>query len=230
MGFHYLSHATSDSKHGIIADIEVTGGDAGDVSIYPERIKYIKEKSGFKISEAVGDSGYNRAIAHYLLSKENIELYTPLIENRKKSKTEITRKDLIYNEQNDYFVCPSGALLTYANIERSENGEVFKVYRTKTKDCRNCPDYKKCIAPSKKQKIIRVNVLEPFINKGKELAETKRFKELMKYRQIIAEGNHATQKQYHNLDRTRKRGMSNVLEHCLFSAMALNLKRPVKYA
>ena len=229
-GFHYLSHATSDSKRGIIVDIAVTGGDSSDISIYSERISYIKKIFNFDIKEAIGDSGYDRAIAHYLLSKENIKLYAAPIREKTVWKTEITRKDLIYDEQNDCFICPNSKLLTYSNVERSEYGEVSRLYRTKTKDCKNCTYYEKCIAPSKKQKNIRVNVLEPFILKSRKLAETARFKELMRLRQIIAEGNHALQKEHHNLRFTRKRGLAKALEHCLFSAMALNLKRLVKFA
>ncbi|MCL2375567.1 MAG: transposase [Firmicutes bacterium] len=48
-------------------------------------------------------------------------------------------------------------------------------------------------------------------------------------RRIYAEGNFALQKDNHNMRKTRKRGNIKVSEHCLMSAMALNLKRLVKY-
>ena len=230
LGFHYLSHTTSDAKHGLIVDVAVTGGDRSDISVYPERIKYIKEAFNFDIKEAAADSGYNKAIAHYMLEKENIALYTPTLKERNHSKTEINRASMVYDKANDCFICPNSKCLTYSNIQRSEFGEVHKVYKTKPKDCNGCAYYEKCIAPSKRQKIIMVNILEPFINKGKERSQERRFKELQRLRQIIAEGNHSLQKKYHNLSFTYKKGLSKVLEHCLFSAMALNLKRLVKYS
>jgi len=230
LGFHYLSHTTSDAKHGLIVDVAVTGGDRSDISVYPERIRYIKEAFDFNIQEAAADSGYNKAIAHYMLAKENIKLYTPSLKERSRSKTEIDRNSMLYDEGGDCFVCPNSKHLTYSNVQRSEYGEVHKVYKTRATDCIGCAYYEKCIAPSKRQKVIMINILEPFVLKNKELTKTPRFKQLLRLRQIITEGNHSLQKKYHNLTFTYKKGLTKVLEHCLFSAMALNLKRLAKYS
>ena len=46
--------------------------------------------------------------------------------------------------------------------------------------------------------------------------------------QIWCEGNFAHQKEQYNLRRTFKRGIEKIIEQCLLSACALNLKRLVK--
>ena len=58
---------------------------------------------------------------------------------------------------------------------------------------------------------------------------TERYYEIQRLRRIYCEGNFALQKDNYNLRNTRKRGNKNVTEHCLFSAIALNLKRLVKH-
>lgn len=58
---------------------------------------------------------------------------------------------------------------------------------------------------------------------------TPTYKIAMKLRRIWCEGNFAHQKEFHNLSRTKKRGIKNLTEQCLLFACALNLKRHVKY-
>jgi len=116
-GFHYLNHASSDPKHGIIVDVEVTGAEASDVSVYMDRLKYITKRFNFTIEDAVADSGYNRAIIHYLLQNENINLYTPKIKEKPQSKYNLySRKDMIYDELCDSFSCPNDCILNYIGI------------------------------------------------------------------------------------------------------------------
>ena len=63
---------------------------------------------------------------------------------------------------------------------------------------------------------------------GRSRVGTPAYKQILKQRQIVCEGNFALQKRCHNLRFTRKRGIENVLEQCLLSASALNLKRLLK--
>ncbi|MFL0197846.1 transposase [Clostridium sp. WILCCON 0269] len=55
-------------------------------------------------------------------------------------------------------------------------------------------------------------------------------KEAMTLRRIYCEGNLGIMKENHNLRRTRKKGLKNVLEQCLFSALALSIKKLIKYS
>lgn len=62
------------------------------------------------------------------------------------------------------------------------------------------------------------------------LIDSFRYTEAMTLRRIYCEGNFGIMKENHNLRKTRKRGIKNVLEQCLFSALALNIKKLIKYS
>jgi hypothetical protein len=67
------------------------------------------------------------------------------------------------------------------------------------------------------------------MNKNYKLVGTRRYREAMNLRKIYCEGNFGIMKENHNLRITRRRGIQNVLTQCLFSAMALNIKKLIKY-
>ena len=58
---------------------------------------------------------------------------------------------------------------------------------------------------------------------------TPEYREALKLRQIWCEGTFAAQKRSHNLTRVLRRGLEAAEDHCLLSAVALNLKRMIKY-
>lgn len=59
-------------------------------------------------------------------------------------------------------------------------------------------------------------------------SKTPEYREVQRLRRIWCEGTFGILKQEHNLRTTYKRGIKNVTEQCLLSAVALNLKRIVK--
>ena len=68
-----------------------------------------------------------------------------------------------------------------------------------------------------------------FVHKTNKLKyHTPEYVKVMRLRKIWAEGTFSVLKREHNLKRIHKRGIIRAEEECLFSAMALNLKRLVK--
>lgn len=59
-------------------------------------------------------------------------------------------------------------------------------------------------------------------------SKTDTYKLVQKLRRVWCEGSFGTMKLHHNLYKTYKRGIQKILEQCLYSALALNLKRMVK--
>ena len=56
------------------------------------------------------------------------------------------------------------------------------------------------------------------------------YREALKLRQIWCEGTFAAQKRGHNLTRVLRRDIEAAENHCLLSAVAMNLKRMIKFA
>jgi hypothetical protein len=102
---------------------------------------------------------------------------------------------------------------------------IQKVYDAKTKDCKACPLRDKCFGLSMPHRKVHRPLFHEALDRNKERAKIKEYKAVRRLRNIWCEGTFGTLKSQHNLIKTFKRGLRNVSEHCLFSALALNLKR-----
>jgi len=227
-GMHYLDHQTIDAKKGIIVDVAVTPGNVNDATPYLDRIDYIRENIGLPV-EAVGiDSAYDLGFVHQVLSENDIEVYTiARYDEDHNSTTEIKRSDFQYNEYDDTFICPTGNTLKLKRLQRMD-GCVGKAYETKIRDCKCCPLREKCLTQSQRFRRIHVNIFEAVSRQSHEKDGTSEHKRVLDIRQIWCEGTFAAQKARHNLRFLYRRGLEAAEQHCLMSAMAINLKRMVK--
>ena len=229
-GFHYLSHQTLDAQNGIIVDVMVTPGNFSDNTPYLEQLdRSIDTLSTFNIEvEAVGaDSAYDTAIIHKEMENREITIYTPKKETADNSKVEYKRENFTYNQETDEFVCPEGEVLSLRCLQRTESG-VSREYRADTSVCKQCANRDKCLAPSQSSRKIQVNIFQHIVDKHHMADGSPKFNDAMRKRQIWCEGTFGTQKAQHNLRRLLRRGLKAAEEHCLLSAIAINLKRMVK--
>ena len=95
-------------------------------------------------------------------------------------------------------------------------------------DCGNCPKRNKCVTDKTTVRKIRRHPCQEFMEAGRTRVGSYAYRSVLRRRQAVCEGNFGLQKRCHNLRFTRKRGIENVLEQCLLSATAPNLKRLVK--
>jgi transposase len=226
-GMHYLDHQSIDAMNGIIVDVAVTPGNANDASPYLDRIDYMRKNIGLPI-EAVGvDSAYDTSLIHQELSEIGVDVYTPKNEDEQSYKVEFTRHVFEHDEKNDVFVCPAGEQLSLKCLQRTEHS-IFREYRADNKVCGSCPLQERCLAPSQKCRKLLVNIFETAFRRSHEKDGTPEHKRILALRQIWSEGTFAAQKARHNLSRLYRRGLEAAEEHCLMSAMAINLKRMVK--
>ena len=226
-GMHYLNHQSVDAKNGIIVDVAVTPGNVTDATPYLNRIRYMQE-FGLPI-EAVGvDSAYDISLVHHELLKNNIEIYTPKNDEMPVYKTEFKREDFQYDEEKEVFICPAGNKLALKRLNRNDC-TISHEYKAKINDCRSCLLREKCLAPSQKCRRLQVNIFEAAVRRNHEKDGTLEHRRVLALRQIWCEGTFAAQKARHNLRRLYRRGLKAAEEHCLLSAIAVNLKRMVKH-
>lgn len=226
-GFHYLNHQSVDGKSGIITDVYVTPANIDDCVPYVERIKYQKEKYDLPIREVGADAGYDYIEIHKEMLDLGIKTYIPIVGDVKQSRSDVFLPSaFMYDKADDTYVCPAGNKLKYVSVNKSRRR---MVYAANSKACKNCPLKSRCMSSAQKRRVLEV----PFFKREAELQRTSygtdRYYEVQRLRRIYCEGNFALQKDNYNLRSTRKRGNKNVTEHCLLSALALNLKRLIKY-
>ncbi len=228
-GMHYLDHQSIDAKNGIIVDVAVTAGNVTDTAPYLDRVDYMLEEIGLEIEAAGADSAYDVSLVHQELSDKSIKLFTPENDVELTYKVDFTKQDFEYQSDEDLFICPAGKQLKLKRLERSENN-VMREYRAQTGDCKSCPLRDKCLAPSRKCRKLQVNIFEEAVRRNHKKDGTPEHKQVLALRQIWCEGTFAAQKARHNLQRLYRCGLEAAEEHCLLSAMAINLKRIVKCA
>lgn len=231
-GFHYLCHQSSDIRYGIVTDVHVTPGDVTDAPYCVKRIASQKQKLNIAYRFAGLDSGYDTVAVHHGLHELGIRGYIHLNTghnaNWRKERGLFSIEDFKYDAINDRYICPNGCTLRYIGV-RKVRYRVGKNYVSKSKDCKCCPLKSLCITGKAGYKEVRRDFYQEDQERNHALIGTALYRYVMRKRQVICEGNFALQKRCHNLRFTRKRGVEKVREQCLFSAMALNLKRLVKY-
>ena len=223
-GFHYLSHQTCDSEHGLITDVFVTPGNTNDRSVHSERIKTQIDKYGFETEAVCADKGYDSSEIHADMYERGIQTYIP----RQSVSAEESRfqvSDYEYDETSDSYHCPAGKTLPYKYFDHRNGG---KVYYSRDIECRDCPHRDKCFSSKSKRKLILRKQTQTAYETQCSKNDTPEYFAAMRLRQIWCEGNFSHQKANHNLKRVRTRGLGKATMHCLLSATALNLKRMVK--
>jgi IS5 family transposase len=224
-GFHYLAHTSVDTKHGIITDIHVTPANINDHEPFARRLQVQKEKYGLEIRKVGADKGYDRSGVHHQLEQLKIKGYvSPILDKGSQSDSRFE-----YNSEQDLYVCPSGQTLVFSYIKwHSKKQSYSKVYGAKAKDCKSCLLRSQCFGQSGTRRTIERQLFQEAKERNQTRAQSKEYKKIQKDRRVWCEGSFGTMKKHHNLSETHKRGIRNVTEHCLLSALALNIKRIIK--
>lgn len=228
-GFHYLAHQCSDADTGIILDVAVTGGDIQDCECCVERYEYLKNQKNYPIQAAGLDSGYDTIAIHFGLTRLGIEAFIHQTKRGVRRNSDMMSIDEFqWAPEKDCYICPNGCELTYRGTW-AVMGTPTRHYVSRQQDCTKCEYRAKCFTKNRRSRSIRRKPGQDFMEAGHKRIGTPRFNSVLERRQIVCEGNFGLQKRCHNLRFTRKRGIENVLEQCLLSASALNLKRLIKY-
>ena len=227
-GFHYLNHQSIDGKSGIITDVFVTPANIKDFEPYVNRIKHQMNRYNFRITEVGIDRMYDQEEIHKEMYDLHIKTYTPLIDTEpsRHYSSLYAPSDFTFDDKENAYICPNDCRLKYSYVNKSRRK---KVYRASQNDCKNCTLKDKCIEKNLKSRTLETSFARVEMEAQRANYGTKRYYEVQRKRRTYCEGNFAIQKDNHNLRRTRKRGNVNVTEHCLFSALALNLKRLIHY-
>ncbi|MFD0770023.1 transposase, partial [Bacillus sp. CGMCC 1.60114] len=221
-GFHYLAHTTVDTAYGIITDIHVTQGNINDHEPYVERLAVQKEKFGLHIQQVGADRGYDVSHVHKKLEELGITGYISAKKQERKSDA------FVYQAETDTFLCPFQKTLQFTHLNwKKEYQKYMKVYATKTKDCRECPFRTDCLSKTAKHKQLSKPLFHEYGLSNQLRNQTEKYKKVRQLRNTWAEGTFGTLKQCHTLTKTYFRGISKNQVRCLFSALALNLKRMV---
>lgn len=229
-GPHYLSHQAVDGDYGIIVGQTVTSGDVNDSAPYLALMEYV-HTNVVPVQIATADAAYDFPLAHRMLGDMGIDFFVRQQKTAVRTTAQFTRDDFHYDERRDVYLCSREKELRLRRLARSASG-LFWEYQADKRDCAVCPLREKCLSENDKRGARKVSVSYFAADRQRNLERrySPEYREALKLRQVWCEGTFAAQKHSHNLTRVLRRGIEAAEDHCLLSAVAINLKRMLKYA
>lgn len=219
-GFFYLDHRTVDSKHNIILDTYTTPGNVNDSQPYISRLDKTLERFKLKPFAAGLDSAYGTAtIAECLLRRDIL----PVFAYRRPVKTQnvFKKKDFIYNEITDTYICPNEQVLEYVTTSRTG----YREYRSCAKLCASCPLKSNCTMSKNNTKSVTRHIYSDSLESAHKIRLSSYGKRTYKRRSETVERSFADAKQHHGHRYARFRGLDKVQMQCLLAATAQNMKK-----
>ena len=179
---------------------------------------------GLKLKEVLADAGYSSGEALKALKENHITGYIPNFGQYKPSRDGFT-----YYEKGDYYQCSRGKKLPFKGIKGSHDGSYqMKVYRSSSRDCRDCPLRRSCIGKSDFKKIADT-VDKPLYDDMHERLQTPKAKRMKRLRQSTVEPVLGTLINFLGMRRVNTRGLQLANKCLLMAATCYNLKRLLKW-
>lgn len=220
-GIGYLMEATVDCKYGILTGVDVYPANEKESLLILRHLER-QIKSGVPISCLALDRGYETGAVHRGLELLGITGYIPAI----RFSNPPEKYGFSYVPQQDAFVCPEGAFLTYHRLNCNKStGKYLRCYQVDGDVCTHCPKRNGCFDKAGVRRRILASSCYPAFYRGHQRVGSPSYLSMMRLRKIWAEGSFSVLKREHCISKIRKRGILAATEECLLSAMALNLKR-----
>ena len=222
----YKQHGAVDDDHGVVVDVEVTTGHQSEGSQLPDQIERIESNTGRKIKTLSADAGYAHGKNFEHVEQKNID---PVIvpQQEQKNPRRLPVRRFKYDAKNKIVTCPAGKILT----RRTENKRGW-VYRSRAKDCKNCPLKNNCLGNNVKSRSITIsNGYEALLRaRRRHRQPDAKFRKTYRRHRWQVEGMHGEAKTQHGLKRAVRRGLTNVAIQAYLTAAVINLKRLVRFA
>ena len=203
-------------------------------------LKDMENHLPFKYTEIVADAGYESEEAYVFMEQNEQEAYLKPqnyeIAKTRKYRQDISRREnMIYDPEQDEYICSNGRRLKVCGEQHRKNGNgyVSTVTVYECEDCHGCPNKEKCIhgnnckTPMEKRNK-RLNVSKVMKQKRQETLDritTEYGAQLRMNRSIQAEGSFAVVKEDMNFRRYLYRGRENVLAQSVLLAVAYNINK-----
>ena len=137
-------------------------------------------------------------------------------------------RDFIYNRETDTYTCPNQKDAYFYSFSEYRMNIIIKLILRKPKTVKSVLLEKNVLEKPQVRRTISRPIAHELLEENIQRTNTREYKQVQKLRRVWCEGSFGTMKIKHNLYKTYKRGIEKIHEQCLFSALALNLKRMIK--
>ncbi len=205
---------------------------AGDTATLLSFLKDFKDSYHKQAKTVVADAGYGSEENYQWMEDNNIEAYVKYNYFHKEQKRSFTKdvfnvRNLFYNQQKDFYICPMGQKLMNIGQKKNKSDLGYKsiVSCYQAQNCNGCPSRGLC-HKSKNNRIIEVNYR---LNQYREKAKERLMSETGIYhrgrRCIEPEAVFAHIKSNNKFNRFTLRGLEKVKLEFTLHAIAHNLRK-----
>lgn len=218
--FAYLAHTACDNNNYIL-DFHVTPGNVHDSVGFFDLYRNLREKYCINDILAIAmDAGYVTPYICKTLFDDNILPTLPY--KRPMTKDGFFKKyDYVYDEYNDFYICPNDKILRYSTTNR----DGYKEYKSNPCECKKCPYINKCTNSKNHQKLVTRHVWEHYIEEANHLRHDSYVKSVYSCRKETIERVFADAKEKHGMRYTHLRGLAKMKMEVTLTFACMNLKK-----
>ena len=173
----------------------------------------------WRVSELAADTLYDSGEVLAALQAMDVTCYVPA--PRAPAGGKLDRSEFVYDPQRNVYVCPQGALLRQSRHDH-QRGQRF--YTARVSDCTGCPRKAQC-TEAKRRSISRQDTEQA---RAATVRSGPRYGQMQRQRRID-EHLHMLAKRDHGLSRARALGLEAMCIQASMTAMAIDLKRLVRF-
>lgn len=218
MCFAYEAHTACDD-HNFVLDVVVTAGNVHDSAAFHPLYDRLKADFG-QIETIVADSAYKTPYICKRIFDDGRVLSTAY-------KRPMTLKGghewwkYVYDEHNDFIICPEYHELNYSTTNR----DGYREYKSRSYICQSCPTRVLCTHSRNCEKVVQRHVWQDYIELAEDARYTPKYKELYGRRKEKIERVFADAKEKHGMRYTQYRGLTQVTKWVRLKFAAMNLKK-----
>jgi len=211
--FRYQASFCADAESGLVTDAVATPTEHPATAV--EHVK----ADPLPVTEVVADRRYDDGDTLAALQAAGVTPYVP--KTKRDKPGQLSKDRFTYDPETNRYQCPNGKRLPYAGFNRHSR---LHQYVARQSDCARCPLQAQC-TPGKRRMITRT---EHEAAREQTVRDGPRYRELMRRRGINEHLNFLG-KRDHALRRARAVGLDAMSIQVALVAIAINLKKLVKW-
>ena len=211
-----------DNENRVILDVEVTSpSGTEEVVASVDMVKRSIFRYDFSTEDIGADSAYSRGEAVSGFMEAGIKIYAPPMRNVPDSGKGIFGKEKFIKSEEGCLICPNGKILNKVNDKSKPR---LLKYSSTIKKCNGCSLKEQCTKGA--YRTVSLHIDQEALDWAENLRQSKGYGISHKMRKRI-EHLFGEAKEQMGLRRARRRGIKNMEEQCLMTAMVQNIKRIV---
>lgn len=214
---HYL---VDGGKARIIVGVLVTAADVRENMVFLDMLWRACFRWKLRPYSATGDTTYGTVEIIRALEDAGIRAYVPITDWEKSSPL-FGRSKFSYDAEQDYYICPNGAILRW---ESDSYVSQTRKYQAESRDCQPCPLKAKCTT-SEDGRSLRHSFYQEYLDRVAAYHQTDEYKKAYQKRKVWVEPLFGEAQKWHGLQRFRLRGLEKVNCEAVITATGQNLKR-----